>query len=332
MRIPKIAPHLIQDPNTKHIYPSRTNWVQEYGLKDLRKIPSYDPLWQGLAHGHWQKITPEMAIETERYASLPPWEKARAVAAATALSLDRSAVCGLSAARLWNLWTPSSHDEKVEVNMLGGTKPPGNKQRKAHLEYRSAMLHPDELLVVDGARVTGLSRTLYDLIRFHSPETAVVALDSFRAASPTATPDNIANWILENRSQRNRKRFERVLSLSTSKSESPLESKARFRLLNAKISGLEHLEFQRELIAGAQLIRPDFLLNGWLIVEVDGRTKYESNAEESIRQEREREMRLRHEGYQVLRIHREDIDNGSFLALIARELNGQTSRRPARPA
>lgn len=56
----------------------------------------------------------------------------------------------------------------------------------------------------------------------------------------------------------------------------------------------------------------DFLINGWIIVEIDGRSKYNTGSPEELESalmaERDREKFLTNHGYMVLRIDPKQLD------------------------
>ena len=54
---------------------------------------------------------------------------------------------------------------------------------------------------------------------------------------------------------------------------------------------------------------PDLLINNWLIVEVDGDCKYQTDTLPVLLQERARERELLRRGYGILRIRAADVDN-----------------------
>ncbi|WIM70426.1 hypothetical protein [Corynebacterium suedekumii] len=75
--------------------------------------------------------------------------------------------------------------------------------------------------------------------------------------------------------------------------------------------------------------RVDLLINGWLVVEVDGEMKYRGafgvTPDEAIRRERRREKEIQNLGYVVLRISAADLrDPAGFLTLIADTLANTT--------
>ncbi|WP_155895156.1 endonuclease domain-containing protein [Corynebacterium vitaeruminis] len=243
----------------------------------------------------------------------------------------------MSSALLWNLWVLGT-PKKVELNYVGSVKPPGKSTRRDYQHYRSAFLPEESVITVGGARMTSLPRTLIDVTRFHGVTAGVVAMDSLRASLPRFDRKALEKLLLDGQSYRGKPKVREAIALSTGKSESPLESRARVALLTAKVKGLETLEFQKEITVAPHLFRADFLINGWLVVEVDGRAKYDGatfsqSAEQAIREEREREVHLSRQGFRVLRVHDEDIDNPARLvALVERELSSLASPKPARPA
>lgn len=335
---PSLAPRFARENGTGNLIPTRSDWHSVYMLREVRKISARDAqFWSERRDGLWPLIVPEIAIHAEAFQALPPWEKARARAAAQGLTLSKSAICGLSSAQLWGLWVSPS-PQRVEINPCEGAKPKGLKQRRDYQHFHSAYLSESEITTINGVRMTTLVRTIKDVVRYHGVTSGVVAIDSLRAGLPSFTREVLSQQLTQGPPYRGINKVREAIALSTGKSESPLESRARVALLTSKVRGLETLEFQKEITVAPHLFRADFLINGWLVVEVDGRAKYDGgtfsqSAEQAIREEREREVHLSRQGFRVLRVHDEDIDNPARLvALVERELSSLASPKPARPA
>ncbi|WP_458750028.1 hypothetical protein [Corynebacterium sp. S7] len=92
--------------------------------------------------------------------------------------------------------------------------------------------------------------------------------------------------------------------------DSPLESLSRFRLLEANLLQVKSIEYQAKILITDERGRPhifyaDQLINGYLISELDGRTKYNGtygDIPEEVRQkERDRERLLLNAGFPIVR-------------------------------
>ena len=99
----------------------------------------------------------------------------------------------------------------------------------------------------------------------------------------------------------------KVVKSATGLSESPYESFARGVLIAVGLGG--EIAVQPELQGG---YRPDILLGGRVIVEIDGAVKYDGvtygkSSEAVIRAERQREKYLQNMGFIVLRYSPRDL-------------------------
>ncbi len=84
--------------------------------------------------------------------------------------------------------------------------------------------------------------------------------------------------------------------------ESPYESFFRAYL----IESLPHLRWEAQSQIGHY--RADFLIEGRLIVEIDGAIKYQERPAEAIRAERQREKWLLQQGYTVVRFSPQELN------------------------
>ncbi|QPK78938.1 DUF559 domain-containing protein [Corynebacterium lizhenjunii] len=101
------------------------------------------------------------------------------------------------------------------------------------------------------------------------------------------------------RNVKGRGEVRRVLKLATGLSESPYEALAYALLHYEGISA-------RQQVNVLEGIRVDLLVGKSVVVEIDGEVKYSNSwdgrsADEMIRDERRREVRLQNAGYRVLR-------------------------------
>ncbi|MCQ9352491.1 hypothetical protein NQ015_05655 [Corynebacterium sp. 153RC1] len=323
MRKQGVIPQFSFNPLTGRPIPARSQWEEEYPIRSKRRAVASDvEFWDQYKRGEWKPLIPEIVYRPEEFENLPAWEQSRAFAAAQALTLDRAAVCGISAARLWNLWVLPARDQRVEVNSFGNTKAPGKHQRHPHQHVYSSKLAADEVVSINGARFTSLSRTLVDVTRNHGLEAGVVAIDSARAAFPELTEQRLRKVMVDAKPPyRGIGSVRRALELSTGFSESPLESRARFMLLSSGMNW--KIEFQRSIETPWGTYRADFLINGWLVLEIDGRIKHEAREDHGsvdavLRKEREREVRLHQQGFHILRVYVEDL--ASLTTLIAEHI------------
>jgi very-short-patch-repair endonuclease len=122
----------------------------------------------------------------------------------------------------------------VELVLAGGRSRPG-------LVIRRAVLPPDEVVQVGGARVTTPARTAFDLGRVAPVVHAIVGVDALRHACDV-DPEDVRAVALRHRGARGASRLEEVLRRSTHLSDSPMESRIRVAIGDAglPLPTLEH--------------------------------------------------------------------------------------------
>lgn len=112
---------------------------------------------------------------------------------------------------------------------------------------------------------------------------------------------------------------------ATGASESAYESLFRAGLIQRKVTG-----WRFQVTLGRY--RPDFLFDDFLIVEIDGRSKYADNTREVLMRERDRERALTNMGYVVLRLYPEDLhDMDRVVAEITRARKARKAPPKGRP-
>ena len=203
------------------------------------------------------------------------------------------AVSQRSAARFWGLegLPRRGSSEAVSVALprtSGCRQPPGFS-----LSWRA--LPPEDVVEVDGIRVTTPARTLQDLARTESRET-VVCLAESAVRKELLTPEEIATlpspvspspW-----------------SLVDPKAQTPIETLVRLPLVDADIG---RLVSQHEVItsSGITLAAIDLALPDYLIgLEADGRAGHDEDS--GFVWDRRRDVLLAEEGWIVIRFSWQD--------------------------
>ncbi|GAA4981496.1 hypothetical protein WHI96_01785 [Pseudonocardia tropica] len=193
------------------------------------------------------------------------------------------------------------------------SRPTGARTR-GDLVVRSGTLLSDEIVDGGGLRVTGPARTLVDLARSVPTEQALVVADGALQAGAVAartgrprpdatTPGEIAAALTRATGTKGVGAARRTLALADPASESPGESRSRFRM---HVAGVPAPVTQWP-VPGTRF-RADF---AWpdlgLVGEFDGRTKYGrtlrpgADATEALWEEKRREDRIRRTGLSVVR-------------------------------
>ncbi|MDO5512044.1 hypothetical protein [Corynebacterium sp.] len=289
-------------------------WKETHQLIELRKVPlTNTDVPAGVASGHLLRLTAEVAVPRDYFTRLPPWEKAEARAAAVGLATDKAVVCGMAAARLWGV--PLLGVEKtVDLLLPGRSRPPSKRLWMSGTTYRSAVLPEAQITTQGGIRVTTLLRTLTDICRYEDRDEAVAAVDSVRRKWPTFTKEKLHQRLEHMGSYPGIGDFREVVEMSRAMIGSPWETKARLLLLRcgdpAIISVETQVAFQDPITGKVYYV--DILINGWLVLEIDGLTKYRGaygdDPETVILEERAREKALQNLGSVVLRVGKEDLE------------------------
>lgn len=282
-------------------------WEEDFELLYLRAIGARHPYHFNPAH--YRHLSPEVVIRRSRFDELSPWDQDRARIAAHARSSTRAVLCARSAARAHGL-AVLGHGHDVELAYVGGTRPKRRSSWPPGVQFRHRFLDAEQTTIRHGMRVTTLARTLQDVVVLHGLVEGVVALDSALRVS-TISSATLESMVLTGARFHGKAKVRRALALMDPGSESPLESLARMRIVLARIPGLESMVSQAEITVGKRAYRVDFLVNGFLVLEIDGMTKYDGSfgqtTSQALTQERRREVDLLNQGFPVLRLTSADL-------------------------
>ncbi|WP_380158896.1 DUF559 domain-containing protein [Kineococcus sp. R86509] len=152
--------------------------------------------------------------------------------------------------------------------------------------WRAALVHRRDVTDLDGC--TDVLTTVLDCLRCLPRRTALVPLDAALAAGRVSWEDLDLAAKGMNRNDDRRK----LLAMADEKSGSPLESIGRYDLLEAGYS----LQTQVVLDPAG---RVDFLIDDWLVVELDGRRTHDDPVQ--FAEDRRRDAELTRRGFVVLR-------------------------------
>lgn len=212
------------------------------------------------------------------------------------------------------------------------TVAPGGGKSTRSVRRTQQHLRDDEVVEIDGMRLTAPLRTGVDLAASRSLLTGVVVLAQLRR-SHLVSADAIAAELARRRPFRGAARVERALALSTAGSDSALESLVVVRCHDL---GFEPPVQQLEVPAGGHRYRVDFAWReGRILAEAEGRAKYVApdllrgrSSADVVWEEKLREDLLREHCDTFIRITWADAWDGAGLA--AKLLRAGVPR-PGRP-
>jgi hypothetical protein len=227
---------------------------------------------------------------------LPPWDLHRCRVEAAALKIQRGTYFALeSAALVHGLPVRITADLPVRVFRTMG----GHHTRNRLMQAWPAALDDADVEVVDGLPVTGLTRTVLDLVRRLAFPDAVAVVDAALRRGldreSLATPGTGRGHV----------RAARAVAFGDPASESPGESHSRARMHLANIPR-PRLQFEHHTADGRYLGRSDFDWEWAKVVgEFDGESKYGGtygvDPKAAILAEKQREQAFVDEGYLVVR-------------------------------
>ena len=211
---------------------------------------------------------------------------------AAAMVSNAAVLVGRSAARKLGMWVISNGEEPVEV-ALPSRSVSQSRAQSGRYAFRFSKLRYDEQLVYEGHRVTTPVRTFIDIARHHGFIEGLIAADYLlrRGIERAEIEKEIRKMGRAKGIGVARKCLEHAIP----NSDSAYESLARGLLIEAGIG---------PVVAQAQIERyfADLLVQGWLIIEIDGEIKYErDDAGEVWKEEFSRQKRIGNKGYVILR-------------------------------
>ncbi|TDD63809.1 hypothetical protein E1262_29920 [Jiangella aurantiaca] len=276
------------------------------------------------AVGAWTAIRRGAYVETTLWNTLDDRERHLALCQAATLQLKVPAVLSHVSAAVWRGWPTWGADlTTVHVSRRDRYAP----RLEAGVHHHAGRLTDEELTTVDGVLVTAPARTVVDVARTVSFESAVVTADGALAGGVVIKTE-LRDVLDTMRDWRGARSAGRVVEFADGRSESVGESRHRVQLERV---GLPRPELQVVIGGGdGPEDRVDFYFEDHATAaEFDGRVKYGRLLKpgeapgDAVWREKRREDRLREQGLEVVRsvwadLYRDDVVAARYRAALAR--------------
>ena len=277
--------------------------------------------------GGWERLVNGVYVPSSRLVELSEQERHRLlIEAILPLISDDSIVSHRSAALLHGLPLPKGGFEKVHVTRHRH----GGGRKNASVMVHCAPWVPTAM--VDGIAVTSLARSVVDVARTEPLLTAVIAGD---AALRRCDPRELDAELQRARGWKGIAQARRAVNLMDGRSENPGETQSRIIL---RENGFD-VDSQVEILdaSGRSVARVDWLVNGVVVCEFDGKAKYtkylrpDENPGDVVFREKVREDEVRDLGYPVVRWTWADLANpAELVARVTRAVERAAALPPAR--
>lgn len=209
-----------------------------------------------------------------------------------------------SAAVAWGLPTVRSDGRThvLQASRPGGRGDPGVVRHRALVPDGHRTQHR-------GLLVTTLERTLVDCIRTLPPLSGLIIADA--ALHVGADRDRCAQMLADLAGARGVVKAREILALADGGSESPGETTVRLEILRL---GLPAPETQVRVETSASTVWADLGWHDWaLLVEYDGRSKYDGTPTEVLLKERRRQDAVEDAGWHMVRVMKDDLRTPGLL-------------------
>lgn len=300
-------------------------WGKDIKVWDLQTPDPGNKIRNKIAAGELIRVHGRYYIDKTRWENLEPWNQDWLRARAVGKQAFSAVLVGRSAAIMWGL-AVIGYGEPVELALRNGGKPPARSQWPENVRYRSTKFLAGDIQAGNGYYATNWDRTLIDVCRWHGFENGLVAVESaYRKKFPIP---KLAQKAEAMRGKHGMKHVRRVLEFAGPGSESPLESLAKAKLIDAQFD-LSKFTQNKTLWIEGEKFRPDFLYQGWLFIELDGWRKYTGDfgdPAEVLLAEKRREDLLRNSGLDSLRAGWKEVQDGTFIRQLRAKIAARTSR------
>ena len=136
---------------------------------------------------------------------------------------------------------------------------------------------PEDITNIAGHRVTTIPRTFTDIYARHGELEALAYLES--ALNRGHTKQEFQDYLTTHHGQWNTVKLQRILDLACYGIESVQETRARYAIITQLPTTLVTPQAvipvpHRTIVGRWSLKRVDLLLDNWLVIEIDGHSKY----------------------------------------------------------
>lgn len=272
-------------------------------LLDTRRLCSGDTApFDDIDGGLLERLTGNVYTDSAVWAGLKRHEQQFLRCYAAACQSRDAVLVGRSAGRIGNLWVHAMNREFVELAMPNGQ--PTSKARwfEGHI-YRSMKVPDEDIVQIGDVRFTDSARTAIDIARFHGFLEGLIAFDSILSRHNARTAEELIRHI-----ERKMRRMRGMKGIATARlalqhatnlSESPYETWVRGVLLQNGVEAVPQMCFGQ--------YRADLLIDGILIVEIDGYSKFDDKPHHEVLRQVKRENFLRSVGAEVERIFTDEV-------------------------
>lgn len=288
----------------------RVRDLRDYGATDLEIRKTVRAL-KGVATGAYadtRDLTPEAEHRVRSKAVLQ--------------RLSWTVLSHISSAVTRDLPVPWPHLVLVHLSPLEGRA--GNPRSRPGYHLHTRRVTSSEVEWVEGVAITNAIRTVIDCAATLPLDWAVAVADA-ALHRELILPEELSRAAGAQRRVKGAARMRCLPDLASRLAESPGESLTRMRLLRMGLAPVEQVSMPH--VAGNP--RVDFLIEGRLVIEFDGRGKYQLNGDVELAhwEEKLRHDRLVEAGYEVLHITWADLwDEAALRARVNRALMRARSR------
>lgn len=292
-------------------------------LVDIRRLSTDDEYtFNRIKNGELTQLTNSIFADTEVWSGFRRHEQSFLRCCAASMQSTKAILVGRSAARVCGVWLINSPGEQVQVALPSG-KPPSKSGLGC--TYKRMVVPDGDVICRGSIRFTNALRTAIDVARDGDFRDGVVAFESLLVghtdASAALVKAECQAVMFRMQGTRGIAKARKALERATNLSESPYET--RLRLL------LEQQGYRCHAQVVIGRYRVDLLVGKNVVVEIDGRGKYDDDPLRAVDDQRTREDWIREQGYLVVRVKTEEIDRNenAVLRRIDKKLQ-QAGERP----